>query len=229
MFHLHSEPQHEVSQCHATRALHRALASQDTAGDPHMGGSPENWVVKTNCFTCILSLSCPWGKSNSRGVSFRRPPDASTAPPRAPLASDSARPSRRLPPPPPTADRRRHRRRRRRRRGRGSTGRAEEGRGRGRRGEAIRRRGENEDQKSARRRRPKNRQGCPRDLVTPSSGKKRARMRSTKREHRQGCGEISKGTLASPILATPPCNGLQPPTARMSVPPRVPLDGRDKK
>ena len=82
------------------------------------------------------------------------------------------------------------------------------------------------DTRSGRRRQPKNLQGCPRGRATPLRGKKRAGMRPPKREHGQGYGRIPKGTLASPIPATPPCNGLQPQTARMNVPPRVPLDGR---
>ena len=51
---------------------------------------------------------------------------------------------------------------------------------------------------SGRRRRQKNLQGCKRGRATPLRGKKRAGIRPPKREHGQGCGGITKGTLAPP-------------------------------
>ena len=39
--------------CHSMRFPYGA----STTGDPRTGGSPENWLRKTNCFTCIVGFN----------------------------------------------------------------------------------------------------------------------------------------------------------------------------
>ena len=52
MCHLHSRPQHEAMRCRKVRVPHGASIT----GDPRKGGSPETWLSKTNCSTCILDF-----------------------------------------------------------------------------------------------------------------------------------------------------------------------------
>ena len=62
MVHLHAGPQHEV---HAFQFNTFPIWGAHRTGDPHAGGSPENWVGKTNWFTCILGLNMRCMHSNS--------------------------------------------------------------------------------------------------------------------------------------------------------------------
>ena len=52
MCHFHSGPQHEAMRCHVKRFRYGAHRTDD----PRSGGSSEDWLRKTNLFTCNMGL-----------------------------------------------------------------------------------------------------------------------------------------------------------------------------